>query len=380
MKKYLFLFLLFAVFSACSSNNGNVERLFEDGIKITVNNIEPYALQGETQNLTLEIVFSIDLEIDSILDTGLTDIETFDVDEEENIFIIQWQSKENYIYKFDKNGNFINSFCRRGQGPGELEWGGMVLITQDNEVIAKDPSKPKFLVFDIDGNFLREKRLPKPISIRPLSNNKYLISWQDQTSEYYLNHVGICDQDFKEITELSSFKWNNPMYGKFEVNCPRLNHTFSQNRIFVSPPERVYEIHVYDHDANLLEKIRKRYDPVVIPEEYKIEFYKRYPKGNPYRNNLYFTKFWPPIRSLYSDDEGRLYVMTYEEGLDPEEYIFDIFNSDGVFIETMSINNLIQNRPSYLKIKNNQVYFIREKKSGFKELVVCSMKWNILNT
>ncbi len=88
----------------------------------------------------------------------------------------------------------------------------------------------------------------------------------------------------------------------------------------------------------------------------------------------------PPFHYFFLDDEGRLYVKTYEEGAGKNEFMHDIFNPDGLFIMRKSM-------PGYgpwiypgdslnkAKAKNNRFYCIGEKESGFKELVVYKMTW-----
>ena len=376
MKKIGILIMgLMLILCFCTSKIGPVERIKEDGIEVVLNHTEPYDLVDEPQDLVLQPIISIDTENERLLEIGLADIETFDVDDEGNIYIIQWQAKDNYIYKFDPDGNFLMSFCRRGQGPGELEWGGRVEITPNGEVMAKDPSKTKYLLFDREGRYLKDVQLMKHFSPYPLHNGNYFVTWQDQSSEIMHDHIGISDQNFELVTELCSSKWNNPMNARFEVNCPRMNYTLSRNRIFVARPQREYDIEVYDLDGNLVRKIRKDHDPVAIPDEYKKEYFDRFPDGDPYRKNLFFTKFWPPIRYMFSGDDDRLYVMTYEEGSNSNEFIYDVYDPDGVFIDRISLNNVVQRRPAKTLVQNGRLYHIEEKESGFKELQVHRMVW-----
>ncbi len=67
--------------------------------------------------------------------------------------------------------------------------------------------------------------------------------------------------------------------------------------------------------------------------------------------------------------------MTYEEGENPGEFMFDIFNPDGVFIGRKSLNAWIWESLVKAKIKNNLFYCVQEKESGYKKLVVYKMKW-----
>jgi hypothetical protein len=176
MKKAFVLLSCFFLFNGCQSQS-KIDKTREDGVEVVLNHLQPYIIKGESSTPVLEKVFSIDIEREDLLKIGLTDIETFDVDEQGNIFIIQWQSKENFVFKFDPPGHFVKSFLRFGQGPGELEYGGRVLVNAEGELMAKDPSKPKFLVYDRDGHFLREMRLERNFSPTPLTNGSYFVFW-----------------------------------------------------------------------------------------------------------------------------------------------------------------------------------------------------------
>lgn len=377
MKKLLLIALAVSILSVCGPKSESVEKIFEDGIEVVVNHLEPYMIEGEPSTLHLEEEFTIDTEDEEMLGVGLTDIESFDVDAGGHIYIIQWLSQANHVFKFGPDGRFLISFVRSGHGPGELTFGGLVLVNPRGEIMVKDPSLAEFLIYDRDGNFLREKQLGKNFSLRPLNNGSYFITWQigDRNPEFYLNYVGICDANFEEKKDLDVLQWANPSVARYEVNGNRMIHGNTFDKIYVGHSKRGYELHVYDSGGNLLRKIRKDYKPVKVSEEYKQAFFDRYPANHPYRKNCYFTNSWPPFRYLFFDDEGRLFVMTYEEGDNPGEYFYDIFNSGGVFIGRTKLDNMEDNRPTTAKAKNNRLFYLRVKDSGYKELVVLKMRW-----
>ena len=89
----------------------------------------------------------------------------------------------------------------------------------------------------------------------------------------------------------------------------------------------------------------------------------------------FFPEFFPPYQSFFMDDKGRLFVMTYEEGENPGEFITDIFSNEGAFVGRKSLNAWIFNSILWAKMKRGLLYCIREKESGYKELVVYKMKW-----
>lgn len=377
MKKSTYLIVVLSVFFYCGPGRDRVEKTVEDGVEVVLNHLEPYRIKDESGTVHLEREFSIDTENQEMLEIGLTGIETFDVDSEGNIYLIQWASSEDYIFKFNQKGNFLTSFCRKGQGPGEIEWGALVRVSPQNEVIAKDVAKLKIQVFDRDGKFLREIRLEKSYFPVPLESGKYLIFWGEDTPEWRKQYVGICSSEFKDIKTLDVFQYPNILNVKGPVNRDRLIFSTSKDRIYTGNTERGYDIHVYDIEGNPFRKIRKDYEPVKVLEEYKKAYFERFPEGDPILENLYFTEQWPAFRDFFADDAGRLYVLTHEEGANPGEYMYDIYNSEGAFIGRISLVNSqrLQYEPFAARVKKDRLYSLQEKENGYRELVVYRMIW-----
>jgi len=378
MKKLPTVIIILLSICLCCQRQQQIERTKEAGVEVVINHIEPYKIREEPGTPVLDRAFSIDTEKEEMLKLGLTDIETFDVDQEGNIFVIQWQSKDNFVFKFSPEGRFLKAFVRFGQGPGELHYGGMVLINPENEVMAKDPSKTKFLVYDREGRFLRETRLEKTYSVVPLKNGNYLVFWGEDTPAWRKQLVGLGNAELKNVKVLDTLQYPNVMNVKCPVNRDLMIYRASGDHIYIGNTAKGYEICVYDLNGNLLRKIRKEHKPVAVSEEVKKAYFDLLPKGDPLTDNFYFTEQWPPFRGLYADDKGRLFVLTYEAGLKAGEFMYDIFNSEGIFIGKLSLAN-IKNpcRPDSFTVRavKNHIYGLQEKDSGYKELVVYNMEW-----
>ncbi len=147
----------------------------------------------------------------------------------------------------------------------------------------------------------------------------------------------------------------------------------SKRNVYVGNEERGYEIWVYDLDGNLIRKIKKEYKKVPISEEYKKKRLERTPDY--LKKMTFFPDYFPPYQSFFTDDGGRLFVMTYEKGENPGEFMIDIFNHEGVFVGRKSINAWVSDSFLWAKIKRNLLYCLQEKESGYKKLVVYRMKW-----
>ena len=390
----LFLSALIMLVS-CGQKQDKVERIIEDGAEVIINHIEPYQVKGEPSNLILEKVFSFDTEKDEIAATGLTDIYRFDIDSDGNIyFLIPPVGQGNLIYKFDRNGNLITSFVRRGQGPYELEYPHYMRIINRDEILIIEPSKSKSYIFSRDGLPIKETPINRDIDkLIPLENGKFLILFwhtQDMDAKYFSLSLNLYSSGFKEIKELDRFnKFPNRMIAEkiAEKIISGINYVFvgeqSGGNIYTGNCERGYEILVYDLEGNLLRKIRKEYKPVEVPDDYKKEYLKPFVEtedswAKNWGEKIYFPKYWYPFYSFFPDDEGRLFVMTFEEGENPGEYIFDIFNSEGIFIARKSLKSSLSKArlpELHVKAKMNYLYCLREKESGYKELVVYKMRW-----
>jgi outer membrane protein assembly factor BamB len=378
MKKIIYLTLILTILLCCVHKQEEVERIIEDGVEVIINHIEPYQIKGEPTTFTIEEDFVIDSERDDIAEIGLTYIDSFGVDSEGNIYFLNNKNPEKIIFKFNKKGNFIDSFGRQGQGPGEAQWPTSLRIYKNDEIAFTD-SHHKFLIFTKHGNLIRETNIVSTFIgvVTPLDNGKYLIekSLFDPQAEYIMQiPLILCNPEFGEVKELERYKYPNYITKRrFNGLVSDVIYSVSNGKIYVGNADRGYEICVYDLDGNLLRKIRKEYNPVKVPEEVKKNILERYeePGFEDFKKKINFPDIMPPYKFFFTTDKGELFVMTYEKGKNPEEYIFDIYNPDGVFIDRKSLNSSL----GRATVKQNSLYCLIEKESGYKKLIVYKIKW-----
>lgn len=381
-----YLFLLIFLFSYCGPKQDKVERIIEDGVEVVINPLEPFRTEGEPSTFTLEEGFVIDTEKDDLVETGLTTINNFDVDSENNIYVLSSRTEKDFIFKFDPNGKLISIFGRKGEGPGELIRPRSLLIGARDEIAVAVGGINKLSIFSKDGKLIQEKKFNLSIGnvmgAYPLENNQYLLAMHEYPTkengfctQYYLS---LCNNELEELKEFDRAQIPFPLFhDRFEGTYHTFFGCVSDGRVFTAFQDRGYEIRVYDLQGKLLRKIRKKYTPVPVPEEYK----KRYmmalmrPRDAETRKKIYFPDFMPPLHSFFTDDEGRVFVMTYEPGENPGEYVYDIFNEDGIFIGRKKMNILHDQRGLYAWMKNSRLYCLQEKQSFFKRLVVFKINW-----
>lgn len=384
MKKLVYLALILCLFSSCGQKQEEVEKHMEDGVEVIVNHLEPYSLSGEPNTLILEERFSIDTASMNIARIGLWDIVAFRVDSESNIYCTSSKNIDYYVFKFDKNGRFVKSFGRRGQGPGEVHRGGSLNINSKDEIEIYQVMPNVISFFNKDGIFIREMSLDSGFTrAMTLENGNYLVFGPaqvvDPSSESGVHTpLRLLDSEFKEIVELDRRLTPDPANAK---KMKFTEHIFqwriSDGKIFAGNEERGYEILVYDLKGKLIRKIKKEYKPVKLPEEIKQKFVK---SMKFFADRVYFPDHLGPFQSIFTDEKGRLLVATYEKGTSPGEYIHDIFNPDGIFICRKSFNHSAESKyGSNISLpalaRNNRLYCLQESESGFRRLQVYNMRW-----
>jgi len=386
MKQHICVLLSLLMYLCCNSQPIEVEKRIENGVEVIVNHLKPYKIEGESSNLSLEKELSIDTEKDEVAELGIPDIQGFDVDSDGNIYIfIPSRVRDNLIYKFDGDGTFLTSFAPRGQGPGEIQHAAYLRITENEEIPVVDTNGLKLVYFNKDGDFLRETKLPFKLTVNgyvcPLENGNYLADHiegelrqigEGLPKEGVQRALSLFDSDFSWIKYISLMHYSSQL---LDMRSPHMlpvrSWKVSDGRIFFGTSRRGYEICVFDLNGNIIRKIKKEYKPVRFPKDLREEWEGR---------NRAVPDVQPPFQRLFfTDDEGRLFIMTFEKGLNPNEYIFDIFNSDGVFVESVSLDAFVRRSanvlPLYATAKNKRLFCLREKENGYKELVVNKMIW-----
>jgi hypothetical protein len=95
-----------------------------------------------------------------------------------------------------------------------------------------------------------------------------------------------------------------------------------------------YGIKVYTPEGKLVRTIQKAFDRVKVTQADIDEMLARIPNATPglnIKDMFSFPEYFPPFQSFLLDDQDRLFVRTFTKGKAKGEYIFDVFDPDGVF-------------------------------------------------
>jgi streptogramin lyase len=78
-----------------------------------------------------------------------------------DLFVLQGHGKaESRVLKFDKDGNFIKTWGKKGKGPGQLDLPHSLVFDAQGLLYIADRNNARIQVFDADGNYIRESQHP----------------------------------------------------------------------------------------------------------------------------------------------------------------------------------------------------------------------------
>jgi hypothetical protein len=143
----------------------------------------------------------------------------------------------------------------------------------------------------------------------------------------------------------------------------------SNNHIYTGSTDE-YEIRVFDFEGQWLRSIKKDYEAVPLSDRDREEYeqnLQRYPPD--IRESFFIPDTFPPFRDIVALGDTLLFVQTYEK---PNEgrSVYDIFNTNGEFIGKTEFEGY------QIKFKGDNVYCLKQKESGYKDLVVYRMIWD----
>jgi hypothetical protein len=343
---------------------GTIEE--ENGVTVVKNPKDP--MYGED-------VFSLEEELtiggeDKDSEPLFIDITYVRIDYEENIYVLD--SRDCQIKVFDKNGKHIRKIGRKGQGPGEMQFPTMMDIVSGKEIMICDLRNNRISFYSLQGELLKEVskgtffRLFTPM---PDSNKNFVGSMRFQIKEKRIDELRKFDPNFKPIFTIG-----------------KLEYTDETNVIYPFPPfilyivlkdDKVlwgnwihYQLQITDEAERTTRKIIKDYSPAKITDEDKKKDIKeRFGDGGvPPDIKLIFPEYYPAFWHLSTDDEGRIFVQTFEKTVEGS-HCYDVFDSEGKYIVKIPFKV----RPQTWK--KNKLYTIEEDEEGFQYVKRYKVTW-----
>ncbi len=355
--------------NACAHQQANWLGTIEevDGVTIVKNPKEPI-YGNDIYIIEEELTIGEKQGDEEYVFVHMRDIE---VDDSGNIYILDF--KEAHIKVFDRNGDYLRTIGKKGQGPGELGAVWSIHINIKEELIVPDSRNGRINYFSLNGELLRSTKIEKNISLVNLSP-------KIDSQENYYALILFYDKPIIELQKFSpgleylhtvtSFP---KIISKRKVLTPYppiALFTISNDDTIICGRGDKYEIDIFSPKGRLTRKILNESGPVRIPDDViRKETEIAEQRGGIYSQyKIEFPKYYPFFYAIASDEEGRLYVGSYEQRGDIGTY--DVHSAEGKYLTWIPIKGFIE------KFKRNKIYTIHWDEDGYQYLKRYKVTWN----
>lgn len=334
----------------------------EDGIVVVKN---PNAPLYGPEVLSLEEDLTIGGESGG--DIAFATISSITVAGDGTIFVLDGKDKN--IKAFDRDGGRIGTFGRPGQGPGELEMPRTIYSTERDELAVVDMS-PKLVFFESSGEYIRTLSASSLMLMdaRPDSEGNlfvFLIIYEETDGRYELRKV---DGEFKDILVYESSPTQNSARDGFDPIFPILRWDLLSGDRLVCAHAVKFEFRIYDADGRLARKIQMNPEPVPVAKEDIDERTQGAPPG--ILENMKIPRHYPSFRYFVTDDEDRIWVLSWERPPGRKGYYYDIFDPEGRYI-VRTVLPVVQPL-----IRKGRLYAAEEDEAGYPLLKRYEIRWD----
>ena len=340
----------------------------EKGVTLVYNPKKPAPPPGEVSQLIVEEDLTIGLK-EGQEDYMLLQPVDLDVDAQGNIYVLDRKASQIKVY--DRNGKFLRTISKKGQGPGEVQSPRDIHITPKGEILVNDTSTRRLLFFSLDGQFIKEISAGKMwLLVNPkVDNSGNIIAAFTLMGEEFKEELKKFDPKLKPILTITSIPIAKP---------PVINPYFPRAYWCVDKEDNImwgittkYEFSIINPQGKLIKKIVKDYNPEKITKEDKAKRIKDMYGDNPVPSEvkLEFPKNFPAFREFTCDGQGRIFVRTYEKTKEKRGSYYDIFDSEGRYIAKV----FLKVRPRLWK--QNKMYTIYEDEEGYRYVKRYKVEW-----
>jgi len=288
------------------------------------------------------------------------------VDELENIYILDRNAGD--IKVFDGRGEYLRTIGRKGQGPGEFILPGQIFIQDRKELLVYDDGDRSFSYFTLDGDFIKSKNISKAEALEVKINSKgdftFATMGYSKETGNITYRLDLYDKEVNFIKRLDSIPGTTDHRGR-NLFPPLFSWAIDNNDNIVYGYQKEFELQIFNPEGRLTKRILKEHAPVKITEE---EINER-KKDISFGTKLYISEFHPAFRAISTDEEDKIFVMTWEKIEGNNGFYHDTFDSEGRYIAKVAIQGIPR------LWKNHKLYTIEEDKEGYQYIKRYKVTW-----
>ena len=233
------------------------------------------------------------------------------------------------VVRLDRDGTFVDSIGRRGQGPGEYWFPDGLAVLSDGRIIVRELVPPAIIVFAEDGGFITEWPLdgliPHPsfgsMAIRPNRRGEFTVSTmvgetavneaQDRFGFYTLTAEGqVLDSIIPGGTS-----WDGALaWGSFH---PQKHTVWHFDGTFVVGLADAYHFEIIEASDTV--RVERTYDPVPVSDEeraaFDVEMAWRERRGSRFNERIPEPpQFKAAYKRILVTEGGEIWVFLHSRG------------------------------------------------------------------
>jgi hypothetical protein len=280
----------------------------------------------------------------------------FSVDEKGNVFVLDFRLR--CIKKFNRKGKHVKTFSRSGQGPGELVRPRNMTVTPKGNVVVFDLTGNRFSVFGKDGDFIDMHRFQGGVRQLVAAPDGSIMAlfrfldpgWERKGALYKIIRFS---PDLRTHTEIdSAYVRAEQVVYESDESLVNVRSPYVERPFFVVAPtgeliighSGEYVLRILSPELEVIHHINGKNDRIKVTDEDKNEYYDTFKNDEPnmqimVKNNVKFPKYKPAFKAISVDHEGYILVELYKEATIDDASVFDVYTSDGEFVNRVEIRN-----------------------------------------
>lgn len=366
---FLLIFLFSFLIGVPLLKSQKIKIKTEKGIPVVYNPKKPAPPPGTKSKFILEEELCIGDDEEEYLFAENLAFVSMAVDNEGNIYTVDPKLVE--IRKFSPEGKLVSIFGNKGQGPGEMNTPSITGVTSQNELMFVDRGNTRITFYSLEGKYLRYIPSHKWRLRRTKFDSKGNIvadiyrSFEDEQKRPKMAYEIVkFNQELEPLLTCISidvteeFMSRNYTYGGVLVYW----EIAKNDNIYVGYP-RNYEFDIINPDGKIIRKIKKEYDPVKVTKEEEGKL------SSSIRERMNVPKSHTGFYYFRVDEEGRIFVRTWEKTKDKRGYFYDVFDPEGKYIAKIPLSG-------YLKLwVKGKLYTAEETEDGFPVIKRYNVIW-----
>lgn len=339
-----------------------------DGVTLVKNPLEP--IYGEdVLELDEELIIG---EAEGREEYMFSRVTSVAVDGLENIYVLDLL--EANIKVFDKDGKYLKTIGKKGQGPDEFQSPISIIITPQDEILVNDGRARQLKFFSLEGNQIRQISSAKHLGFmgpRVDSTGGIIAGVGSMGEDSFIRSIKKFTEELEEKFTLSTVEFSR--FTDINPFSPRQYWVVNKSDQIIWAFPNKYEFHVVNPDGTLVKTIMKEYTPVPVTKEDKDKWLKTIYGGEqnvPSDVKIAWNEHQCAFQHISIDEQDRIFIQTFETEDETGKHCYDVFDSEGKCITRL----LLSSQPQVWK--NGKLYTVEEDEDGFQYIKRYKVTWN----